>query len=393
MGTPLDQSCWQGGVSRDAKRDNLAIYLNAKTRLFIVVKKATVSAQLINSQLLHSFCTQARFKPGDVLRRKGQHYRDMFLITDGCVEVDREAGHAATPLRVGAGSPIGEIGFLRGSPATATVTAATPAGALIIDDATLARLERDQPALAADLLRYLGETAEERTSCNLIFASMSGAYGSAEAIDVHLCRNQDMLESAQRLRYDVYCKELGRQSPYADHGRKIIKDDLDDFAHTFIAVEAGETTGTLRVNWSYEGSLGILEELYGMTRSTHHPRRTAVCTKFIVKKSKRGGPTSFKLISAAIRYGVRHEVTECYIDCIPALLPYYKALGFTIAGPKFLHRENGLSHPMMLDLVKHGGKLSSEAGVGDYLKLIVKAQAIKLMDSVRGLQHSSRNGE
>jgi predicted GNAT family N-acyltransferase len=78
----------------------------------------------------------------------------------------------------------------------------------------------------------------------------------------------------------------------------------------------------------------------------HHPQATAICTKFIVKRSRRGGPAAMKLISAMVRFGLRIDVKECYIDCIPALLPYYKALGFTIIGHQFFHRENGPSFPM-----------------------------------------------
>jgi hypothetical protein len=103
-----------------------------------------------------------------------------------------------------------------------------------------------------------------------------------------------------------------------------------------------------------------------------------------VKKSKRGSPASMKLISAVVRYGIRNGIKECYIDCVPALLPYYKAIGFTITRQKFFHLENGPSHPMLLDLVKHGERLSNEGGVRGYLTLIMKAQAIKLMDRVRG---------
>jgi predicted GNAT family N-acyltransferase len=345
---------------------------------------------LIDSKLLQSFCSEIRFAPGDVIRQKGQHYADMYLITDGCVEVDRETGHAAK-LGVGAGSPVGEIGFLRGCPATATVTATTATSSLVIDDATLARLEREQPAVAAELLRHLAATADERTNDNLIFTATSRTYGRAKPIDVYLCRSPDMLESAQRLRYEVYCEELGRQSPYADHARKIITDDLDDKGYTFVAVEGGETVGTLRANLSAESSLGILEELYGMRRSAFHPDATAVSTKFIVKKSRRGGPTSIKLISAVVRFGLRAHVKECYMDSIPALLPYYKALGFTIAGRQFFHRENGPSHPMILDVAKHGERLSNEAGVRDFLNLIVKAQAIRLFDTVRGIGRRQRN--
>ena len=72
---------------------------------------------------MQAFCRPIRFEPGAVLRRKGHHYRDMYLITDGCVEVERETGGRSKACDLAdAGSPIGEIGFLRGCPATATVT-------------------------------------------------------------------------------------------------------------------------------------------------------------------------------------------------------------------------------------------------------------------------------
>lgn len=343
------------------------------------------TAALDDLELLRSICRQVRFEPGAVIRRKGQHHRDMYLITDGCVDVDPGSSRIAASFVVaGPGSPIGEIGFLRGSPATATVTALTATGALVVDDPILARLEREQPALTAHLLRQLAQTAEERTSCNLTWAATTNAYAKPPAAEVYLCRSKDMLESAQRLRYEVYCQELGRQSPYADHDKKIITDHLDATGHIFVAVEAGETIGTLRGNASAESPLAALEELYGMTKSARHPEATAICTKFVVRKSKRGGAAAMKLISAMVRYGVQDGIKECYIDCIPALLPYYKALGFTITGEKFFHRENGPSHPMMLDLVKHGEALSNESGMREYVSLVVKAQAIRLIDGVRG---------
>lgn len=348
------------------------------------MKQPSVSepAGAIDLEVLQSICGTVRFAAGDVLRQKGLHYRNMYLITEGSVDVDLGNSSGGAKLDVsGAGSAVGEIGFLRGSPATATVTARTETVALVIDDSALARLEREQPAAAADLWRHLAETAEERTSYNLTWGPATAS--DTKPIEVYLCRNADMLEKAQRLRYEVYCQELGRKSPHADHDKKIITDHLDETGHTFIAVEGDETIGTLRGNAASECALGILEELYGMKKSPHHPAATAVCTKFIVRKSNRGGPVSIKLISAIARYALRNRIRECYIDCIPALLPYYKAIGFKITAPKFLHVENGPSHPMMIDLAKHGARLSGEGGRRHYLGLIIKAQFIKLIDRVR----------
>jgi len=337
-----------------------------------------VTQALIDRSSLQSLGRTVDFAAGDILRHKGQHYTDMYLLIEGSVAVDRQTNRRGELVVAGVGSPVGEIGFLRGTSACATVTAKTATRALVLDASTRAYLEQKQPALAAQVLRQLALIAEERTSNNLRFDRT--AFGAAAGLDVLLCQNHEMLERAQRLRYTVYCQELKRRSPYADHAKKIIADELDKAGHTFVAVENGETIGTVRVNLSFEGPLGVLEGLYGMKASPNHPQATAVCTKFIVKKSKRGGPTALALISAVARYGVRHCIQEAYIDCVPALLPYYRAIGFSVVGDAFLHQENGLSHPMMLDVLKHGQRLSRERS--DCLGVILRAQFFRLMDGV-----------
>ena len=316
---------------------------------------------LIDTRSLQPFCRPISFAPGEVLRRQGQHYRDMFVLTDGIVDVDRVVRGTTTRVaRAGEGCPIGEIGFLRGWAATATVTAQTDIAALVIDDATFARLEREQPVVTADILRRLADIAEDRTSENVAFVSGAFAQPRTQLIEVYLCRNEAMLRSAQRLRYEVYCGELGRNSPHADHENKIISDNLDSFGHTFLAMESGETIGTMRGNLPFEGPLGVLEELYGMNKSPNHPKSTAICTKLIVKKTKRGSRAALRLIAAMVRFGRRDSITECYIDSIPALVPFYEGLGFTASAPKFFHRENGPSIPMMVDVVKHGARLGRD---------------------------------
>ena len=192
-----------------------------------------VRSPLINSELLQPFCKEIRFAPGDVLRQKGQHYLDMYLLTDGSRRrsigkrpARRRNSGSAVP-----GSPIGEIGFLHGCPAHATVTARTSAGALVIDDPTLARLEREQPALAADLLRCLAEIAEERTSYNLVIDVDPRRLSPGPAPSRSTCAATRTCSRARNgCDTRSIVEELGRQSPYADHDKKIITDDLDDSA-------------------------------------------------------------------------------------------------------------------------------------------------------------------
>ena len=309
-------------------------------------------------QRLGAYCVKAHFGPGDVIRQKGQFYKDMYLIVDGLVEVRLGSNDAS--LRVidlGPGSPVGEIGFLRGCRATGTVVARTATNAVVIDDGTLERIQRSDQHLAVELCKFLASVSEERLGDDASMHALAAYPDAGPTLDILLCRDDAMLHDAWRLRYSVYCEELGRSSPYADHDRKIIRDDLDDFGHTFIARANGETVGTLRANMSREGDFGMFGELYGMNASNWHPQHTAMCTKFAVKKSKRLGYTSLMLVSVVVQYGMKLDISECYIDCIPSLLLFYEKFGFKVTGDQFFHYENGPSYPMKLDLAIHGKSL------------------------------------
>jgi CRP-like cAMP-binding protein len=338
---------------------------------------ATSTTQRGDFGRLGALCQRVRFSPGALLREAGQHYRHMYFLAAGSVSV-QPASRGAGVIR-GVGSPIGEIEFVHGRPALATVSARTATEALIIDDATLAQLEVQHPVLSARLQRKLARLARNASSgLTEKSTGRSAAAAPATDIEIYLCRNSDMLGRAQRLRYEVYCRELQRNSPHADHRRRIIADALDRFGHTFIAVQGDETVGTLRGNLPSEGSLGAIEELYGMRASPLYPTAASVCTKFAVKKAQRGGVTALSLIAAMVRYGLRRNVKECYADCVPPLLHYYRAIGFEICGPRFVHPENGLSYPLMLDLSKYGhrfdgsGNVSTCAALAFYLRAKAK---------------------
>lgn len=314
---------------------------------------------------LRGLCSEVEFAPGDMLRRKDQYYYNMYLITDGEVEIALEKkGKPSTTLIGKRGTPIGEISFLTGRPATALVTARTPTRALLIDDAVVTMLERQRPEFAADLYRRLADVAEGRQSFNLVYFADEPTSSKAgqPPVEVRLCRNPQMLREAQRIRYEVYCEELQRTSPFADDKQRIIADELDRFAHVLLAVQDQAPVGTMRLNSAKEGPLGAIEQIYGMPASPYHPESTGVCTKFIVKKSHRYGQASFGLMSTSLKLGLQNKIKSCFIDCIPSLLPFYMSLGFRQSAAAFLHRENGRSIPLMLDMDRYAPRIERLTG-------------------------------
>lgn len=320
-----------------------------------------LSGHFVDPEPLRTYCREVAFAPGAQLRTKGRLSIDMYLLTDGEVEVRLEGnGQPGGVIMAGRGSPIGEIGFLTGAPATATVTAKTPARALYVDNPAWRELERLEPGLAVELYRKFAEVAEGRQSHNLRF--FAGETPPPETGAIVLCQTPELLFEAQRIRYEVYCEELGRTSPFADIEKRVIADDLDETGHVLLALAKDAPIGTLRMNMARDGPLGLLGELYGMARSPQHPEATAIVTKFIVRKAHRVGRSSFGLMTTALELAQRYAIKECFMDCVPELRPFFTSLGFAQSGPAFLHRENGRSYPLMLDIDRYANRVARLGG-------------------------------
>lgn len=97
--------------------------------------------------------------PGTVLMVQDEASDDMVLLEEGLVVIGfRLPGGQAIEIRVeGPGALIGELGFLLGTPRSATVTTKTPCRLRRMDRAGLALLEREAPDLGLRFHRLLGQ--------------------------------------------------------------------------------------------------------------------------------------------------------------------------------------------------------------------------------------------
>ena len=108
--------------------------------------------------------TVVKLKPGSKLVRAGDLDNTLYAVLAGIVEV-RAVGDRGPPLAVfGAGDIFGEIGFLTRAPRTADVVARTDAEILVLSGDALERLMRDEPAIAAKVLRNIAEELARRLS-------------------------------------------------------------------------------------------------------------------------------------------------------------------------------------------------------------------------------------
>jgi Cyclic nucleotide-binding domain len=322
------------------------------------------SPSLRYPECVHGLLKEVSFSAGDVIHRAGERYRDMYLIAEGWLEVrQKRDGPELGATGLGPGSVIGEMGYVQGFPAPADVVARTAVRALVIEDDTLWRMQKHAPRVAIEFGRFLGNAVvrgESRGESNLSPLSIGGKYPN---IHVVYCRDDNILNEVMKLRYHICWEEFGRYSPHLDHDKKILRDEFDDFGHEFVALDGGEVIGSLRTNLAREGALGVFEDFYGMRASKNHPQRTAICTKVIIKKTKRGTPAYLKMCSEWLQYTMQQGIVECYIGCEPKLTPILGMLGFKRSGERFYHYELGPNDPMMLNLVQHGKRLARLAGL------------------------------
>ncbi|MEP1206361.1 MAG: cyclic nucleotide-binding domain-containing protein [Rhizobiaceae bacterium] len=299
-----------------------------------------------------------RFSETEVIRHKGSFAPDMLLLLEGeaLVELaDSEFDDAS--ISVGRDSIVGEIGFLTGKGANASVRALSDVEAVSLDQRAMEQFEEKHPDLAVIFYRYLARTMDARQIQNEVLLS-DFDHLPMPSVEVVRCKCADTLLQAQKLRYAVYCGEFGRDSPNADQELGAIVDELDQHGISFLALRKQAPVGTVRINFVKDGGLGILPQLYGMAGSGFCLDRSVVVTKFAIVGGYRGGGTYLRLFSAIGSYIAASGYQSIFMDCVPKYARFYKSIGFEQCAEEFIHYENGLSVPMVLDIEAYLGEMS-----------------------------------
>jgi CRP-like cAMP-binding protein len=97
---------------------------------------------------------ELRFPAGRVLMQQGSTGRELIVLVEGEVNVERN--DAVIAVRRG-GDFIGELALVTGRPRTATVTAATDLQTLVLTGHDFDRLLREVPSIAGKVLKAVAE--------------------------------------------------------------------------------------------------------------------------------------------------------------------------------------------------------------------------------------------
>lgn len=294
---------------------------------------------------LHAVGQSVSFTDGEVLRQKGAFAPDLLLITDGqvdCVLSESDVVH----LPIGPGTIVGEIGFLTGQAATATLRAIGPVDALSLDARALQRLQRNDPTVAADILRHLAHLLRERSLQNEGLVDVADRDDDA-GIAVVRCSTLDQKRTAQRIRYDVHCLENGLSSAFADDEEGIITDDLDRSGTSFIAFTGVQVVAMMRVNSGAECG-ATLTAFHGETNAGGWLEKATVITATALQDGYRTDDLYRKFFNAITTLSQASGAEIVLASCAPDQEVHYTANGFKRAGNNAPLPEVGLCVPLAL---------------------------------------------
>lgn len=137
--------------------------------------------------------------------------------------------------------------------------------------------------------------------------------GVSGNFSVRLARTSDDLRAAQRLRYDVFIRELGGSGPLVDHEEGLERDTFDPFCDHLLLIETvtGMVVGVYRLmraeHAQRAGGYYSASE-YDLTPLLTSGRRTLELGRSCLHPDFRGGMAMHHLWSGLARYVARHRI-------------------------------------------------------------------------------------
>ena len=125
--------------------------------------------------------------PGTAIVHEGVRPNAIFIVVRGSFNVDVETLVDEPLAKLGAGELIGEISFLEGSPASATIVANEESGVLVVDNQVLSERIRENTAFAARMYRAFALIAERRLRNRIDHLALRFDFGSGSGSQRDFC--------------------------------------------------------------------------------------------------------------------------------------------------------------------------------------------------------------
>lgn len=172
---------------------------------------------------------------------------------------------------------------------------------------------------------------------------------------VDLASTQREREKIYRFRYQVYVEEMGRSLSKADHKRRLLYDDMDDWGLLLYARVNAEIVGTVRLHlafkegFSQELALTLAMDKFQTFRPDGgSPRHLSFASKLMVAPHYRNSQVCHLLNSAYYEHCRQKGVIFNLIGCAPYLVALYERMGYRRYKSNFSVPDYGYMVPLVL---------------------------------------------
>jgi Acetyltransferase (GNAT) family len=207
----------------------------------------------------------------------------------------------------------------------------------------------------------------QRSRCGAkMFDAMVPGFSSHRGFSVIPVGSDELRDYVFRMRYYVYVDIMQRKQIHADHGRKTIREPMDEKGLLYLGLKDGQVIGTVRHNRLDDPSAAYYRTFYrGAWFGEGRANKIQITTKLMVLPQHQRSRSAVQLIAGYAEYGYRSGIEVDLIDCNEHLVRLFRKLGyFTHTGWSF-HKEYGRVLPMFLavDAIKYLQQIRSPLAV------------------------------
>ncbi|NKB27706.1 MAG: cyclic nucleotide-binding domain-containing protein [Rhodobacteraceae bacterium] len=141
----------------------------------------------------------------------------------------------------------------------------------------------------------------------------------------------EQVRAAQRMKYNIYVKEMGRYGEVADHHQRLLIEDDDTDSRIFNAMIDGQVVGTSRLSCGADNALGARQVAqYDLAKflKTVPSAQIVVGERFMIQPAYRGTDLLNQIFASYMGFLNASRIQFAFGDCEPHLLNTYQALGF-----------------------------------------------------------------
>lgn len=205
---------------------------------------------------------------------------------------------------------------------------------------------------------------------------------SSPQLTLHLAASEADLEAAQRLRYDVFVRELGSDGAMVDHARGLERDRFDPFCDHLLLRAGGEVVGVYRLMRQAQAEAAgqfYCDDEYDLEPLRRTGRNLLELGRSCLAPQWRGSSAMYVIWQGLADYVARHEieilfgVASFHGTDLDALAPALSLLHHSHLSPPDIRVRSRAYQPMDLlapeTIDRKAAMLSMPALIKGYLRL------------------------